>query len=457
MRALVPFFFTSLAGCGPSANLEGTAPDVTYKLERAFTGQTANALLLSFPEDSAFQFRLSGDGLSSALALDKLHPMTERIAFNYASEGAYTADIAVFRGNGTPYLADSLSFAFSTKRPDEPVVTFSETATNDTSVTLQIVGELDPDTTEIGVDGVWSPLSASGIHLMQVSSPDGIKNMSVKLRNIYGNESLPAEASILKKSSPPTDCAVEMPGQGSATSVIDLKLYATNDGPVYYAVLGDVATVEDYKQFTSGSTVSATLSGGAGLKKIKVRIRDIAGNFCDEFTHSITVSSDYVEQTMAIADEPFFTESQVVELDLRYDHYSSEEPIEMKITGDLLLAEGVNEWVPYATSKLVTMSAAAGQKKIFAQFRDNTLTETFLVSATVYLKPEVDVEDAGGGKKSLKPSRIKGTKAMTITGCAEAYVAVEAAAAYECTPTGAAAVVTYTFTDDTTLVKNAAL
>lgn len=459
--ATAPLFLTA---CGADSQ-PSTAPFITYQMEDSAVGTTANALLFDYPEGSEYLFRLSTeDAVTSDVDMDTLLPVQERVEFSFATVGTYTVGLEIFRKNGTPYLTDTQSWAYSTEIPDPPIVSFSEIATNDVNVSLLIAGNRKANTNEIWVEGdlggkhaaggIWDTLPDSNIYLVQVTPEDGMKTMTVKLRNIYGNESASVEASILKKSVGPTACRAEMSGHGSASRTIDLQLFATNDGPLYYQVVGDVDFVTEFTVFESGDTVSVRLNEGTGLKHVTVKIRDAASNYCEDIEHVVNLSGDYVGQDIEIAGKPLWTDAATVDLNIRYDHFPSDEPIEMKITGDIT-DSFKSHWIPYDADVTATLSAGSGEKKIFAQFRNKDLQETFMVVAKVYAKPFIELEDAGAPFKDVIISKITGTTHVTITGCNETYDAVAYQAAYTCEPNAAQVSVLYTFDDGTSVTKSA--
>jgi hypothetical protein len=461
---LFPALAAYLAACGDGSGLAGTAPDISYELGRSFTGATTNVLSFDFPEGSGYLFSLSGDGVAASVPLGELLPLQDRIDLSYVTEGKYELELAIVQTAGTPYLDDTLSWTYSTKVPASPIVAFTELATRDTAVTMTISGSREADTNEIWVEGdlsgphasggFWDDLSASGLYLLTVTPEDGVKTMSVKLRNVYGNESAAVTASILKKTTSPTGCDAILAGSGSASSTIGVQLVATNDGPLFYNVFGDVKEVKDFQSFVSGETVDVEVGGAAGVKNLTIMIRDLAGNSCEPLERTVTLSEGYVTQSVEVEGAAYWTESTSVDLLLQYDHFPDAKPIEMKLTGNVAGANA-DTWIPFQERISVDLMPGAGNKDIYARFRDKTLTETFLVSTRIFLSPSVSVATAGDGSRSVVISRILGATAHTITGCAETYADVAYEAAYACTPNAATVAVTYTFEDATSLTLTA--
>lgn len=449
--------------CSPGGSVGSSAPSLTYSMERDATGITTNALLLDYPTGTGYQFKISATGLTSDTEFDVFLPMQPRVEFYYTSLGTQIIDLEIQQANGTPYIADTLTWVYSTYTPMAPIVSFSELATSDADVTMLIASSREPETREIWVEGdlngsqsagFWADLPDSGLYPLKVSADDGLKTMSVKLRNIYGNESEAVIASILRKSNGPTNCTAEFEGGGTASRLIELKLSAVNNGPLYYNVYGDVDTTSELRPFTSGDSVQVKLTSGEGEKKLTIRIQDAAGNRCEDIKETLTLSAGYVTNQLSIEGEPLWTNDASVNLLLRYDHFANQEPIEMKITGDVH-GSNINTWLPFAAAMEVDLMPGSGERKIYVQYRDKTLAPTFLVLVRVYHEPKVTLEAVSAGVVDIVTSKIRGTDHITITGCAEIYTEHAYQSVFPCTYNAATVDVNYLFADGTSLVLSA--
>lgn len=466
MRALLLLQVCTLLvfGCGDAKTNISSSYDFSYALARTFTGEAANTLLLNYPEESSYQFMIKGDGFSADVTLDAWLPLQNRITLSYPLEGRYALDFALAQADGTLFLSDNLSWTYSTNSPLAPIVAFTEKATSDSAVTMTIAGTRDLETNEILVEGdlsgphaaggYWDSLSLSGLYVFNVTPDDGLKTMTVKLRNIYGNESPATTTSILKKSNAPTNCRVDLAGSGAASTTIQAQIFATNNGPLFFNVFGDVKEVSEFRTFNSGDFVNVEVSGGAGTKKLSFVIADIAGNQCSPIEKNVTVMSGYDELELAVTDQRYWTNSSNVNLSIRYDHFPSAEPIEMKLTGHIT-GQNVDTWIPYETSLSVELMPTAGDKRIYAQFRDKTLTETYLVSTRIYLQPAVTIATGQNGGRIIQISRIIGATGHSISGCQEVYQNVAYNSAYSCTPAASSVQVSYYFPDTEPLTISA--
>jgi len=443
--------------CGNAGGTRlSTAPELLYQLDSENTGLTENSLRFNIPDTRGYRFKISGEGFNSNIEKDTLYDPTSDVELTYTQEGEYTLNLQIVQQDDTPYLAEDLTWVYSTVAPDAPIVSFSEIATADTAITMQIADSRKLETKEIWIEGdlvsspagQWLSISESGLVTLTTTSADGLKEFKVKLRNIYGNESEYTEASIVKKSVGPTNCSAELPSLFSSSTSVSIKMSAENEGAMYYAVYGDVATISDYRLFTNGSLVPTITSLGVGKKNLTVRMRDAANSPCPDINLEVTIQNGHTALALAIEDEPYWTNSTAHDLLLNYDHYPSERPIEMKISGNV---SGVNtgDWIDYSASVSINLTAASGLKTVFAQFRDAEGDESFLVSAQVILNPSVGITDSGGDKL-IAVTNSKGVSSFTILGCSQSYVEVAYQSSFTCTPTAANADVTYIFKDDST-------
>ena len=453
-----------LGSCGPSRSHSTAINDFSYKLQQVYTGQTTNILSLTYPESSNYRFVIDGSGFLASVPLGEHQALQDSVQLSYTREGKYQLTLALAQADDTPLLEDQLTWIYSPRVPAPPIVAFTEEATRDTAVTMTIAATRDLDTNQIWVEGdlagahssggFWDTLSESGMYLLTVTPEDGLKTMEVKLKNIYGTESLSATAAILKKSTKPTDCQAILAGTGSATSTINLQLLATNDGPLFYNIFGDVYELTEFKAFSSGDFVEVILGGGAGTKQLQIVIRDLAGNRCDPIERSITLSEGYVTQSINVLGNIYWTTDSSVDVVLTYDHFPNVQPVEMKLTGDIT---GVNagQWIPFQAQITLDLLPGAGDKRIYAQFRDNTGVESFMVDTRVYAQPSVALVTEADSSQSVVVSKIFGAESYTIQGCQEVYDEVAYATAYPCQPAAATISVGYRFLDGTGLTLTA--
>lgn len=455
-----------IAGCGGSGanSFSSTAPELSYSLDDSNTGGKSNALIFDLVDESEYQFKINGTNFDADIDFDEVLPLRARTELTYTSEGSYSLDLEIYQHDGTPYLADTLDWTYSTDIPEVPIISFSEEATSDAIVMLQVSDARGPDTTEIwvegdlasGGEGTWRGISQSGLVTLVVSDGDGVKSFSVKVRNKYGNESDYTDISILRTSDRPTSCNAEIKSTTSSTTSFQLKLSAVSDVDVFYAVYGDVKQIFDFRRFTHGSVVDVEVPSSVGVKNFKVQIRNAAGIFCaTDFLHEITFEGGHTEAVVTMEDSPLWTLDVAQSLNIRFDHFPSDEPLEMKITGNVTGGD-TKKWVDYDTTFDFDLVDSPGAKSVFVQFRDASGNESYLVSAATFLDPYVSITDPGGGQKNVIVNAIDGLSSVTIVGCSETFTQVDYETSYLCTPTAANADVTYYFDDGTSTTASVA-
>jgi hypothetical protein len=450
-----------IAGCGGTGanSFDSSAPELSYYLLSEDTGGTSNQLIFVIDDESEYQFKINGENFSADVEFEELLPLRPLTALTYTAEGEYSLELDIVQHDGTPYLSETLDWTYSTVIPDAPIVSFSETATSDAAVLLQVSSSRGADTKEIWIEGdlltnsegVWRGIGESGLVSMVVSDGDGVKSFSVKVRNIYGNESEYTDISILRTSDRPTGCNAEIKTNVSSYLDFEVKLSATATTDLFYAVYGDVKQILDFQRFTSGAIVEVESSAGAGVKNFTIQIKNAAGIYCkDDFLKEITFENGHQVAGVTIDDDPAWTTSTTHAVSITYDYFPSAGPMEMMITGDVT-GDNINKWLPYSTTADVELSSTAGKKIIFMKFMGIDGEKTYLVSDQVWLNPSVSTTDEGGGSHTVYINNILDLDTVTITGCTETYTAVDYAASYACTDDGGGQVtVKYDFDDGTT-------
>lgn len=448
---------------------------VSYHIERQYTGVETNRFVIeALPGvEDKYDFSLTSETAELDLAPGE-HPLvSQAIDFTYSDEGVYSAEFKVTNKGSQPYIFEVINWEYSLERPDPPVISFYKQATSTLSNYLLVSDSRSSNTTGIWIGGdistegkadledggYWQDLAES-----QVSAPidltpgDGVKEIFAKFRNIYGNVSemgLPAQ--IRLKQTPPTDCDAVPLSSTISNNKLSLKMFGTDPYQLYYSASGDVKLAVDQNKFENEEIVYLYLEPTAGDKTLTIFIEDIAGNFCLEKEIAVTIDPDFESEGIFVEGNNYWTDSADIIVDVYFDHFPDQEPLQLKITGDVT-GEGTQAWIPYQQNLPVTLTngATPGSRTIYAQYKDAAGVESYLMATRIFLKPSVSLQDAGGGVKNVIISQILTMDTVTITGCSESYVDVLWAASFTCTPTLAAPItVTYKFPDDSTLVKTA--
>ena len=463
---------TSCSGERSESN-QSSILEVTYNLERNYTGEMTNAVTIDVVNgaNSRFEFNLASGTATSSISSDAYYSLSSQtVAFSYNTEGIYSADFKVRDVNGIPYIFEVLTWEYSTEVPDPPVISFSTPATKYTEATLNVSDSRAANTTEIWVSGdivttgqtlvdggYWIDLDKDDSGVPIVLTPgDGVKTLQAKIKNIFGNISTDAVAAeVLLKQTPPTNCSAEALSTTIANNKLSVKLNATDPFQVNYSAVGSLGAAVSNKNFADDEVVFIYTSPTPGIKTVYIYVDDIAGNRCLEKKLTILLDPDFESEGLFVQNSTYWTDSENIVLDVFFDHFVAQEPLQLKLTGDIA-GPNTNNYLPYAQGLPVALSpSTTGQRRIFAQYKDVDGVESYLITKSIFLKPGVTLTDIGGGQKSVVASNILGATTLTIVGCVETFTDVAWAAGYTCTPSAASIDVTWKFPSGSNLVKSA--
>lgn len=463
-----------LWACGRPASSDSSF-NFSYALDRIYTGANTNVLTfdLTDPGNDKYTYSISSLTAGTDVTQDVELPLQSgAITFTYQNEGIHSADFKVSRGNGTPYIFEILTWEYSLGLPEAPIVSFRTTATKSLTPNLIVSDSRTDSTTEIFVAGdistagkttiedagFWEDLPLTSLSLpVTLTAGDGLKTINAKFKNIFGNVSaVGVPAQILLKQTPPTNCDATPISATISSNKLAIRMNAVDPYQTYYSVFGDVYAVVNQNPFTDNETVNIFLEPTVGTKTINVSIDDIAGNNCLQKDITVTIDPDYQREGIWLHDATYTSESENVVIDVFFDHFADQEPLQMKVTGDI---SGLNthDWVPYQQNLPVVFTpATSGSKRIYAQYKDKDGVESYLITKRIFLKPTISLQDAGAPFKNVIVSNILDAVSLTITGCNEAYSAVAYQATYLCQPNAATVDVIYLFEDTSTLTKTVA-
>jgi hypothetical protein len=464
----------ALCACGGASSSSESTAEFTYTLAREFTGVGTNTLEIEVPDgsDPRFVFAVHSEDATMDVEDDAWYPLeTRTIALTYTTEGVHFADFKVDRVNGLPYVFEILSWEYSTSVPEAPIASFADDATRITTNNLLIstsraesvsaiwIGGdvVTSGKTELEDGGYWQAITADTAAVpVTLTSGDGPKTVETRFRNVFGNvgeDGVPA--TILLKQTPPTDCNASLLSETVANNRVSIRLQATDTGRLLYSVMGDVRTAVSQVVFETGDIIDVLVEPSEGEKSLTVYIEDVAGNYCLEKPLTVTLDPSYHNERIEVNGGVYWTDSEAVTLSYYFDHFEEQEPLEYRISGDVA-GPNTNRWIAANEDVAVTLNpTASGSRHIFLQYRDADGVESYLIDEFVYLKPQVTIQDAADPFKSVIPSAIVGTEAVTIEGCVEAYDDVPFQASFQCEPAAASIDVTYTFEDGTTLTRSA--
>lgn len=447
-----------ISSCGGGSN----SGLIKYYLEREATATTQNTLRLEILGDFKPSFSITGKGFTADVPFDTVLELRDSTLLNADKFGEVFIDITLYQENGKPYLQDRLSWKSSPEVPPTPEPYFSEDASADAYVYLVLPATRGRNVKEVWVEGDLDAALSAGQYydipgddqvLLKLSDGDGIKNLKVKYRNIFGTDGPMMETAIARKSQPPTDCAAQPIATKTATGYVRTRISATNDGPLYFRVEGDVETLKSDQTFENATEELIILSPGEGSKKIKVKIRDAAGNTCPDIPLTLSFDRSYVPGSVTIQGQSLWTDDPNIIILPEFDALPGDN-VSMYIGGNVIASPVTFQWIPMQTSVNVTLTPVSGTRHVIVQYRkDETVMAE--VTASTFLEPYVQISGSGA-QVNLIPSDIIGTTSLTVTGCTQTYVQVAYAPSFPCTKAAAQATITYHLQDGSTVTRSAA-
>ncbi|WP_324962018.1 hypothetical protein [Oligoflexus sp.] len=447
-----------LTACGGGAN----SGLIKYYLERDATATTVNRLKLEVLGDFKPQFSINGTGFTAEVPFDSIIEVRDSTLLTADAFGEVFINITLYQENGKPYLQDRLSWKSSPEVPSTPEPYFSEDASADAWVYLVLPATRGRNVKEVWVEGDLDASVSAGQYydipgddqvLIQLSDGDGTKQLRVKYRNIFGTEGALMTTGIVRKSTPPKGCTATLVSSATATGYVRARIEALNDGPLYFRIDGDVETLKEYRSFTDTTDELIVLSPGEGSKNLKVKIRDAAGNACEDIPLTVIYDRSYVPGSVAFQDQALWTDDPNVVILPQFDYLPGDN-VSMYISGNIIPSADTFQWIPYRESVRVTLTPTNGTRHVIVQYRkDETLMAE--VTAPIFLQPYVQISGSGA-VVSVIPSHIIGAESLTLTGCVETYVQVPYDTSYTCTKAGGTATIRYYLNDGTTVARSAA-
>ncbi|MFK7826957.1 MAG: hypothetical protein AB8G05_22635 [Oligoflexales bacterium] len=423
-------------GCGGAA-IPTKPAKINYFLERPNTNTNYNYLRIEIEDNETDQytFSMGGLGFTAEVNFDERMEIRERVRIEYNEEAIYTLGLIIYNKAGTVFIDDTIAWEYSLEKPPKPIVSFTEEATNDDDVTLLLGGNLSRKTIEIWIEGDlaefpagrWYEVSSDLRIPIKVSTEDGMKELKIKYRNIYGNEGDLETIEILRKNNGPTDCTAEV-GSNTVGSR-DLRVYvsATNEGPMYWEIIGDVDST-GRRQFINTTTANVKLLPEEGEKNFQVLIEDAAGNKCNPIPLSVTYIPGDSEFSVKIQDDLLVTETTRVNI-INYFPHLPVDVAQMYIHGPHVVeTELTQKWVAFQDIVEVTLTEIEGNRDIYVQFRRHPSFDPTPATYThIYLRPYIAYHN-----NNITISDIADLENVTITGCSQTYEQVDYQSAYPC-------------------------
>ena len=212
-------------------------------------------------------------------------------------DGLKQVSVRYLDANGTALGEGSASIVLDTKAPTGfVVINGGAKLTNSRDLILAIVATditsglatlcIREDKLPCG-DGEFSPYVVPTKEYTLTSAGDGKKTVYVTLHDQAGKVSKQLKASITLDTTAPTGSITINSGKEvTVTPLVSLKLKAVKASQMQISLDGGI-TWSEWGKFSGSKTV--TLPAGAGVKTVKVKFRDLAGNVSEVYEDIITL------------------------------------------------------------------------------------------------------------------------------------------------------------------------
>lgn len=447
--------------CGDKIDVS-QLPPLRYYLESPFVGETENKLIIEGEALQSLYFKLNGVGFTAEVPLNTEVPVRSETKLTFLEVGNYSLELTFYKPDGTPLFKDNLTWAYSLESPSDPIVGFSETATNDIHTLLLVAESRDPGTNEIWIEGdiakdespegKWRTIPPTSKIPLKLSEADGLKTVRVRLRNEYRNPTAEKVLQIRKKTAPPASCTATVIGSGIASRYLPIKVSGENEGSLYYRVFGDLEGASNFQKFEGSMRTEVFLSRGTGVKKLSIQIKDEAENYCFRQEFSVNYDTSYKAESIAVKDQLIWSDDPEITVLPRVDHLPGDK-VEMYLHGDIESGASSFQWIPYSEEAVVRLSPINGHRWVRVQFRINDQESNFRY-APIYLKPFLIAQALGGGTYKLTPSDILGLDKLSITGCVETYMNVAYQSQFSCQALASEISIRYDLSDGTSLTRS---
>lgn len=452
--------YSSLLFWGCSTELPKNESELDFYMDRE--GTVNGTIFLNLDVGSGDTYLVAFDSASPNLQFiagpDNPKAVTgaKQIPITATEPGEYTFEFQLFSKDGTAIASDQFSFLYQSSTIEDPVIGFSEPASQDAFVKIRISDARSVTVDQIWIEGDvtdpyrsrWLAIDSLDEVFIEMTPGQGMKYFQIKARGIYGAESSFIGTSLLVDGETPLNCAIELASDVFASPFAYMRLSGDDNEQLEYSVVGDVASFKGLQPFENGDKVYVELAAGSGEKTIRITLSDSAGNTCLSESYTVTVDPSHNPIGISITGNPIYTFEQQIELNLRIDTFELE-AYQVHLSGGIMDQAEVGNWVPYQEKITVNLAPEEGNRFVYMKILENG-AESKKVHVNTYLNPKMKFT-VGTPYQIHLPGIIE-TESVTITGCVESIVNIDYAASISCTPSAAAATATLYFNNGTTLV-----
>jgi hypothetical protein len=237
---------------------------------------------------------------------------------------------------------------------------------------------------------------------VKLNGKDGIKKVSVRFTNKAGNDSPPAEDTIILDEMPPVITSVSSydesdkeDNDGIYHSGQSIAIIAQTDGSDLVKLEGSVQITSANAKYDSGLQTLKSIGNGTysyiwntvGLLEssdyvVLVKFKDPSNREVSDRRLKITIDNmPPTEGELKINNGQAEIDSRSVDLTL----IAKGEPRGMFIDGDVIKDTNTFNWIPYAGRIIVNLTDTDGKKQVNVKFRDAAKNESAVTTASIIL------------------------------------------------------------------------
>ncbi len=251
------------------------------------------------------------------------------------------------------------------------------TATNNPAVTLALT---TGDATEMRLQnesGAWSDWMPAATSLAwNLSSGDGLKQVTLEARDAAGNISSDVSATITLDTTPPSGLSIAINTGAALTNQTAVTLTLATGDATQMRLKNESGAWSDW--MPAATSLAWNLSSGDGLKQVTLEAEDAAGNVSADVSATITLDTTPPSGlSIAINGGVALTNQIVATLTL-----ATGDATQMRLKNE---SGAWSDWMPAATSLAWNLSSGDGLKQVTLEAEDAAGNISADVSATITL------------------------------------------------------------------------
>ena len=391
----------SLVFLGCSVEPSKEASEINFYLDRPGTINGTVFLNVEVPKNQKYlvSFESQDSSLSFVTAQGKAFAVTEntQLPINTSLKGEHAFTANFFTSDGMAIASEYYEFTYKFDQITTPAFSFSELATRDQAVRLQITTARSSDIDQVWIEGdvteayrgKWLNINIIDQVPLELTAGEGMKKINVKARNTFGVETAFIPMEIRLDEQNPSECKVELATNITSSGYVNARLTGMDNHKMKFTANGEVDAVISDIEFFSGDDFWLKVLSGNGTKRLSFALSDFAENYCLNQDFDITVDESHNPIAVEIVGNPIYTFDQNIEVNFRLDAFRKSD-YDIYVSGGVVEDPGVKTWIPYQTSMNLRLEPFEGNRFVYYKIiKDGSESQN--VSDHVYYNPQMRV------------------------------------------------------------------